>query len=170
MQLAVIISILLELRSRLRSPGIDAGYLSVNCCRNISTVNFLPKNCCQNRKMPKIARLLNDSKTWRSPKTIGRRPLCFSEEPRLRETQEKAHKFKTHEGEDHTSFCLSQQNVDTRLQLRTKLVQSTTKLLLTGVEKKEKQRLSKLVSRKRLSSGNDLGCRSAQYEIDAQWS
>ena len=163
MQRAAIISILLELQSRLRSPGIDAGYLSVNCCRNISTVNFLPKNGCQ------IARLLNDSKTWRSPKTIGRRPLCFSEEPRLRDPRKSTQIQKTR-GEEHTSFCLSQQNVDTRLQLRTKFVQSTTKLLLTGVEKKEKQRLSKLVSRKRLSSGNDLGCRSAQYEIDAQWS
>ena len=105
MQRAAIMSILLELRSRLRSPGIDAGYLSMNCCRNISTVNFLPKNCCQNRKMPKIARLLNDSKTWRSPKTIGRRPLCFSEEPRLRETQEKAHKFKKHEGKSTRVFA-----------------------------------------------------------------
>ena len=53
MQRAALISIRLELQSRLRSPGVDAGYLSVNCCRNVSTVNFLPKNCCQNRKNAK---------------------------------------------------------------------------------------------------------------------
>ena len=150
MQLAAIISILLELRSRLRSPGIDAGYLSVNCCRNVSTVNFLPKNCCQ------IARLLNDSKTWRSPKTIGRRPLCFSEEPRLRETREKNAQIQKAQGGKGTrvlfppNLCVPQQKIST---LRGNSVLSLAKVRpknITGrSRKREKQRLSNRTIRDR---------------------